>query len=198
MARLPDTRYSLLARLSEPADVAAWSDFTEIYEPAVFRFARSRGLQEADAWEVIQQVFIVVHQKIAEWKPNGRPNSFRSWLLRTAHHVCQQVTRDVRRCDRSVGGDSTDERLRQVAVAVEREDESSAWEQWAFCWAAGLVQLEVEPSTWSAFWLTAVEGASATDVAARLSIKIGSVYTAKCRTLARIRQLIDELSRSDL
>lgn len=194
---MPDTSYSLIARLSEPADVAAWSDFTEVYEPAVFRYARSRGLQEADAWEVIQKVFIVVHQKIAHWRPNGLSGSFRSWLLRTAHHVCQEVARDVRRCDRSVGGDSVDKRLEQVA-AMEEDNDTNSWEQWAFCWAAGLVQLEVEPVTWNAFWLTAVENVPAAEVAKRLSVKVGSVYTAKCRTMSRIRQLVDELSRSEL
>lgn len=197
MAQLPDTRYSLLARLAEPADAAAWSRFAETYEPAVFRYARSRGLQDADAWEVIQRVLIVVHQRIGEWNPSGSPGSFRSWLMRTAHHVCQQVSREVRRRDRSAGGDSTNERLHDVAIVID-DDESKAWEHWAFCWAAGMVQEEVEPVTWKAFWMTAVEGAAASEVASRLAIKVGSVYTAKCRTLTRIRQLVDELSRSDL
>ena len=196
MSRLPETRYSLLARLSEPANAMAWSDFQEIYEPAVFRYAKSRGFQDADAWEVIQHVFIVVHQKIGEWQPHGSAGSFRTWLLRTAHHVCQQVSRDTRRCDRSTGGDSADERLNQIAIAV-ADDESNAWEQWAFCWAAGLAQREIEPVTWQAFWLTAVQGVAATEAASRLSIKVGSVYTARCRTMARIRQLVAELSRSE-
>jgi hypothetical protein len=37
MPTLPDTRYSLLARLAEPADLAAWSEFTSNYEEAIFR-----------------------------------------------------------------------------------------------------------------------------------------------------------------
>ena len=194
---MPDTSYSLIARLSEPADIAAWSDFTEVYQPAVFRYARSRGLQEADAWEVVQKVFIVVHQKISLWRPNGLSGSFRSWLLRTSHYVSQEVARDVRRCDRSLGGDSVDERLQQVA-AMEEDNDNDSWEKWAFCWAAELVQREIEPVTWKAFWLTAVENVAPVEVAQRLSIKVGSVYTAKCRTMARIRQLVDELSRSEL
>ena len=196
MSRLPDTCYSLIARLSEPADVAAWSDFTEVYEPAVFRYARSRGLQEADAWEVIQKVFMVVHQKITDWRPSGLPGSFRAWLFRTAHHVCQEVTREIQRNDRSIGGEGIEKHLEQVALA-DHDNDMNAWEQWAFCWAAGLVQLEVKSVTWDAFWLTAVENLPAADVAQRLSMKIGSVYTAKCRTMARIRQLVDELSRSE-
>jgi len=35
------------------------------------------------------------------------------------------------------------------------------------------------------------------DVAARLGMKIGAVYTAKCRVLARIRQVVCELSEVD-
>jgi hypothetical protein len=46
MALLPDTRYSLLVRLIEPGDVAAWSEFTSIYEEAILRYSRNRGLQE--------------------------------------------------------------------------------------------------------------------------------------------------------
>jgi hypothetical protein len=49
MPLLPDTRYSLLARLSDPGDVAAWSEFIEIYEDAIYRYSRSRGLQDSDA-----------------------------------------------------------------------------------------------------------------------------------------------------
>src|SRR5262245_25748155 len=48
MAQLPDTRHSLLIRLAEPSDTAAWLEFLETYEGAVFRYCRSRGLQEAD------------------------------------------------------------------------------------------------------------------------------------------------------
>ena len=77
------------------------------------------------------------------------------------------------------------------------DNETNAWEQWAFCWAAGLAQREIEPATWKAFWLTAVEGVAANEAASRLSMKVGSVYTAKCRTMARIRQLVAELSRSE-
>ena len=88
MPSLPDTRYSLLARLVDPADAAAWSEFTSIYEEAVLRYSRNRGLQDADAREVVQHVLLAVHQAIGDWKPTGRPGSFRAWLARTAHRIC--------------------------------------------------------------------------------------------------------------
>src|SRR5262245_58211826 len=69
MSLLPDTRYSLLARLADPADASAWSEFIEIYETAIYRYARSHAIQDADAREVVQQVLIAVHQAIGNWYP---------------------------------------------------------------------------------------------------------------------------------
>jgi|SRR5579859_5344715 len=189
MPLLPETRYSLLARLAEPADVAAWSEFTELYESAVFRYSRSRGLQHADAWEVVQQVLLAVHQAMGDWQPTGRKGSFRAWLVETSHRICLQTLRARSKSDRGAGGTSVVERLQTFAdEAPDGAGEERDWQRWAFCWAAGQVQQEVEPASWEAFRLTAVEGQAADDVAARLGMRVGAVYTARCRVLARIRE----------
>ena len=77
---------------------------------------------------------------------------------------------------------------------VEHSEERD-WQEWVFCWAAGQVQREVEPATWRAFCLAAVDGLPADEIAAQLGIKTGSVYAAKCRVLARIRERARQLSR---
>ena len=59
----------------------------------------------------------------------------------------------------------------------------------------GRSQREVAPATWRAFWLAAVDGLPPGEIAAQLGMKTGSVYAAKCRVLARIRERIRELSR---
>ena len=195
MPLLPETRYSLLARLAVPADADAWSEFANLYETAVFRYSRSRGLQEADAQEVVQQVLLAVHQAISDWQPTGRAGSFRTWLVRTAHRLCLQALRVRSKRDRATGGTSMVERLQAVAEECPRAaDDERDWQQWAFCWAAGLVQQESVPATWEAFRLTAVEGLPATDVAARLGMNVGAVYAARCRILARIRERTHTLS----
>ena len=45
----PVTRHSLLVKLRDPADSAAWGEFLAIYEPLVYRLGRLKGLQDADA-----------------------------------------------------------------------------------------------------------------------------------------------------
>lgn len=199
MTHLPDTRYTLLARLSDASDVSAWTEFTQIYEQAIYRYSRSRGLQDSDAWEVVQQVLLVVHRAAGDWQPSGRAGSFRSWLFRTARRACLRRVRELGRVDRARGGSSVVERLESLAVPDGACDAQELdWRRWAFCWAAGQIEREVEPRTWRAFWRAAVDHLSPGQVTDELGMSVGAVYAAKCRVLARIRERVQELSRSEL
>ena len=48
---ISETRNSLQLRLPDKSDVDAWDQFVSIYQPLVFRLARSNGFQDADANE---------------------------------------------------------------------------------------------------------------------------------------------------
>src|SRR5262245_55345823 len=103
MTAWPHTRYSLLARLADPADDAAWQAFQAAYEPAIYRYARSRGLQEADALEVVQEVMVAVHRAVAEWKPTHRAGSFRRWLGEAARRLTLRALSQRKRRELSQG-----------------------------------------------------------------------------------------------
>jgi len=195
---LPDTRYSLLARLAQHDDRGAWSDFLQDYEGAIYRYCRSRGLQEADAREVVQEVLLAVHSVIGRWEPSGRAGSFRAWLLETANRASGRALRDRAKKGRAVGGTSVQHQLYDLPSAnCPVDNEQREWQRLAFCWGAAQVQHEVQEHTWQAFWLTAVEGESPAVVAERLCMSVGGVYAAKCRVLSRIRERIQELSQSE-
>ena len=49
MDEVPDTRPSLLVRLCDPKDDRAWTEFTAIYSPLIYRLACRKGFQDADA-----------------------------------------------------------------------------------------------------------------------------------------------------
>jgi len=49
------------------------------------------------------------------------------------------------------------------------------------------VRFEVGPAAWQAFWLTAVDGLSGAEAAARLGQTPAAVFMAKSRVLARLR-----------
>lgn len=55
----PETRESLLIRVRDLQDRDAWDQFVQIYRPVVYRLARNRGLQDADAQDLAQKVLYV-------------------------------------------------------------------------------------------------------------------------------------------
>jgi RNA polymerase sigma-70 factor (ECF subfamily) len=200
MSKFPDTRETLLVRIANPEDHAAWMEFVETYESVVLRYCIGHGLQLSDAREVVQEVWMVVHRKIADWRSSGQVGSFRSWLLKTAHLQCLRSLRVLGKADRACGGTSVLQRLHDVAAPAgvgSEAEERQEWERWVFRWAAETVRSEVQPATWNAFWLSAVEGWAAERVADELKMRVGTVYTSKCRVMARIRHRAAELSSGD-
>ncbi|MFM2216331.1 MAG: hypothetical protein RL240_649 [Planctomycetota bacterium] len=56
MDNWPETSESLILRLNNQQDVAAWNEFQAIYRPVVLRMALRRGLQLADADDLTWQI----------------------------------------------------------------------------------------------------------------------------------------------
>ena len=50
------------------------------------------------------------------------------------------------------------------------------------------VRAVVPPQTWRASWLPAVEGCGGEEAARELGLRLGEVYLAKCRVMARLKE----------
>jgi RNA polymerase sigma-70 factor (ECF subfamily) len=119
-------------------------------------------------------------------------------LFKTARFNCLRILRERGHCDRAVGGSSVLQKLYDVAAQDNQgKAEELDCQRWAFCWVAGEIEREVEPTTWRAFWLTAVEGIAPALAAEKLQMNIGAIYAAKCRVLDRLRKCADRLCRSE-
>lgn len=199
MSHAPQTRKSLLLELGKHSE-AAWSEFLLVYEDAIRRFCRAMGLQEADAWDATQDVLAAVHGRIASWNHDAEKGRFRAWLFRVARNVSVDVIAERARGTAARGGTEMELALAQLTDpsspgTVRGEEAFDAEVQRALlAWAASQTRPEVKPATWEAFELTALRGVDAKEAAARLGTSVGSVYTAKCRVVARIRERVTQLS----
>ncbi len=193
MHEIPETRDSLLVRLKDTASGEAWAEFVAIYRPLVYRLARRRGFQDADAQDLVQRVMMSVSSSIQRWDEQGGDGRFRAWLSRVARNAIIDAVRRARP-DGARGGTSVLEQLgRQPSPDETIEDAiEHEYRREVFRWAARQVQQKVEESSWQAFWLTAVLGQSASDVAAKLEKSIGSIYTARSRVMRRLQDKVRE------
>ncbi|MFO1063448.1 MAG: sigma-70 family RNA polymerase sigma factor [Pirellulales bacterium] len=195
---MTDTRISLILRLPRSADTDAWRQFVEIYEPLIRRYARRRGLQEADIQDLTQRVFTSVASAVERWKPDRSRGRFRAWLFRIArNHLINQAASGRR--ERPQGGTTQLTRLQaEVDPRAELLDECTLeYRRAAFESAALEVKREVKAATWEAFMLTAVQGHDCDHAAEQLGISVGAVYIARSRVLARLRKLVQEMEADD-
>jgi RNA polymerase sigma factor (sigma-70 family) len=191
----PLTRPSLLVRLRNLQDQQSWEEFYAIYQPLIFRMARNQGLQDADAAELTQEVFVAVASAIERWDPNPERGSFRGWLFRISRNLMINWLA-YRRRHPSCDGNSDIHRLLNEQPDP-RQEESAVFDQeyrrQAFAWAADEIRGEFAEATWQAFWLTAVDNRPIANVAEKLGISSGAVYIARSRVMARLRKKIETL-----
>ncbi|MEL7497240.1 MAG: sigma-70 family RNA polymerase sigma factor [Planctomycetota bacterium] len=192
MNEIPQTRQSLLLALGRHSE-SAWSEFVSVYETALLRYCRARGLQEADAQDVLQNVLEAVYQRVPSWDVH-RTGSFRGWIFRVARNIAVDAI-EARAKKSHASGDSRVANLLNQIPSRDHNDSTfdDEYRQSLFDWASNQVRQEVQDVTWKSFCMTAIEGQKAEHVAQELGVPTGSVYTSKCRVLARIKAKIAEL-----
>jgi len=181
------TPVSLLERLRQPNDPAAWARFIELYTPLLYFWARRLGVASSDAADLVQEVFALLLRKLPEFHYDRR-QSFRAWL----HTVTLNKWRETLR--QRAAQPATAAWLSEVAgpdVTIQLEE--AEYRQHLVHRALQVMQSDFQASTWQAFWQCAVDDRPAGAVAAALGITVKAVYQAKARVLRRLRQELDGL-----
>ena len=189
----PDTQASLLMNIRDPANARSWSVFSELYRPVVYRMARRRGLQDADAQDLAQQVLFSVARSIHKWESDPDQPRFRNWLSRVTHNAIIDVFRRTKP-DAPYGGSSVIHTLKQSLAADDTEIEYE-YERALFRQAAQRIHREFNADTWAAFWQTTVDGRTVQETAAKIGRSVGAIYTARSRVMNRLKEVVAELKQ---
>jgi len=188
------TSPTLLGRLrNSPDDAAAWAEFVDRYGVVVYRWCRKWGLQEVDAEDVTQNVMLDLgrQMKTFEYRPDGR---FRAWLRPVAHRAWCDFLSARQRTTPGSGDTAVGAVLSAVPAGEELLDALDAeCERELLEVAMKVVRLRVEPHTWDAFHLTAVQGVGGVDAAAKLKMPLASVYQAKSRVQKLLQAEVERL-----
>jgi RNA polymerase sigma-70 factor (ECF subfamily) len=192
------TSLTLLGRLQQtPTDQQAWDTFVERYGPKVYAWCRRWRLQESDAQDVTQNVLLELARQMQQfvYRQGG---TFRGWLRTVAHRAyCDFLTARQRVTPGS--GDETI--LAQLGSVEARKDLlqqlEEEYDRELLDEATARVRLRVQPHTWEAFVLTAVEGLSGAEAAGRLGIEVGTVYVARGKVQKMLQEEVRRLETPD-
>jgi RNA polymerase sigma-70 factor (ECF subfamily) len=115
----------LLGDPLDQAQVAAVAPSTrqlfELYAGFVLRVVQRMGVSAADAEDVTQEVFVIVHRRVAELRQH---EAVRSWLFGIARRVVANHVRKARRRNQHAAGDEptqhADDPSEQLQAARDR------------------------------------------------------------------------------
>ena len=74
------TSLTLLAGV-RAGDPEAWQRLSNLYAPLVYGWARRKGLNEHDAADVVQNVFLAVFAGLDRFRKDRPTDRFRDWLF---------------------------------------------------------------------------------------------------------------------
>ena len=187
----------LMALYNDPGDQSAWEAFVDRYGPKIYAWGRACRLQDADAQDVTQAVLtkMAVRMRRFAYDPS---QSFRAWLRALVQNACRDCLADRRQTlgAEGTGGTGAAEAILNraahddLASRLEAEYDLELLEE-----AERRVRMRVAPHTWEAYRLTAIEGLSGAEAAARLGMKVAEVYVSKSHVMRHLRDEVQALER---
>ncbi len=187
---MPETSASLLDRLREKPDADSWQRLVDLYTPLIRGWLRRHGLPDQEADDLVQEVLAVVVRRLPDFRRQPHTGAFRSWLRTITVNCLRDAWRSQRIRPRATGDSNFQQMLDQL------EDPGSGlsglWndehDRHVLNELLALIKPRFEPSTWQAFQLVTLQGASPKDVSAELGISVNAVFIAKSRVLSLLRR----------
>ncbi len=141
------TRPSLLIRIRDRSDQAAWYEFDAIYRPMLHRFGLASGLNPTEADEIAQVCMTAVNQHIGSFEYDPKRGRFKGWLRTMVSNRIKNLMRDRR----DVQAASQDFKRSADSAGSPEALFDKVWRQEHLRHCLRIVRKEVEETTFQAF-----------------------------------------------
>ena len=197
------TKKSLLARV-RGGDEISWQEFYYAYKPLILLCGGDCGLTDDEKEELVQNVMCDIFRKdiIGKFDPDNIPEHlvfkydpekgrFRHYLRRIIHNQAIGIYRKRFKQELFDSEDDTLENLPSQNNWEAAWDEE--WHKHVLNMAMTELKTRVQSDTFAAFEMYAVQNRKVEEVADFLNLSVSSVYTAKSRCIAALKDIIREL-----
>lgn len=192
------TRSSVIRAVADTENEAAWRRLFDLYAGFIFSIARSKGLKDEDADDIVQSVFADLVRNLPTFKYDREKGRFRSYLSGLVHW---RVTDRLRTGKRDT--DFKAEYLNDAKVLSGDDDfEEREWQAAALEEALRRIKPDIRPEHYAAFVASAVEGQDTETVARLYGLTSDNLYQIRKRLTAKLRetvgQVLDEMDAPDV
>ena len=190
------TSLTLLRRVGDVSDSAAWEQFVDRYTPKIFSWCKRNRLQDSDAADVTQEVLTKLVTTMGSFQYDPQRGTFRAWLQTVTTNTVRDIARRKKAIQLSDSQSAaldilaSDESADTLAESIEQAHREEILEH-----ASRMVRLRVQSQTWEAYKLTSFEGLSANAAAKQLGIKVTDVYVAKSRVIKMLKESVSQIER---
>jgi len=183
------TRKSLLAKIKQ-GDEISWDEFYSTYRPLIFIRGNDLGLSQTEKEELVQVVMLEFFKDSRQdFHYDQSKGKFRDYMRAVIKNQAFSILRKRRNSEVTLE-DSHD--------FIQPNDMEQVW---ADEWQGHLMNMAmeelkncVEPATYQAFFLYAIQGRKSNNVAEFLDMSVNSVYVAKNRCLEQLKKIIADVS----
>lgn len=182
------TRSSVLRAVANTENEAAWQRFFDLYAGFVFSIARSKGLNDTDADDIVQMVFSDLARNLPTFQYDRAKGKFRSYLAGLVHwRVMDRLKAGKRDMELMA---SFEEEAKATSSAGDKTFEEREWQAAALEEALRRIKPEVNPEHYAAFVASAIEGQDTEAVTRLYGISSDNLYQIRKRLTAKLRETV--------
>jgi len=191
--KYPTTSQTLLDKIAH-GDEIGWNEFYPRYQPVILALAKYKGLDDASAEDVCQQVMLAFFQQSKTFRFDPNIARFRTYFGRLVNAriadyyrkqtdiLCAEIRDDAEPCI------STPEYEALFLEEFRKADWDDIYQQ---------LKQRISVSTWQAFELYVLQDRPVEKVAAFLRCSVNQVYQAKKRSIAILREIVADINQRD-
>jgi RNA polymerase sigma factor (sigma-70 family) len=192
----PVTPLSLLEKLREGGDDAAWQRFYAFYAPLIVGFCLQKGCSRAMADDILQETMVALLRQMPTFTYDPRRGHFRSFVLKIVHRLAIKAWHRESRYVAADSGSQADwvANVADSQAAQPGPDWDALLHQRLLRDALERVRERVNPQVYRSFELTAIHGRPAAEVMAELGIpSANAVYQHRNRVMRYLEETVAEL-----
>ena len=179
------TRSSVLRAVANTKNEAAWQRLFDLYAGFVFSIARSKGLNDADADDIVQVVFTDLARNLPTFQYDRAKGKFRSYL---AGLVNWRVMDKLKAGKHDADLKASFWEEAKATAASDAAFEENEWQAAALEEALRRIKPETKPEHYAAFVASTVEGQDTETVMRLYGLSRDNLYQIRKRLTAKLRE----------